>query len=188
MGSRRGSRGPGRPSPRTKVSPGMHQAAVSAPERHPQPRVPTWRRSTEIKTGTSWQTPARTVSSNNGWYPDWSNSHRVTASTGSGLQCRIPPGSKARRGRVPVLDTSGHGTQTQPREERGSMRGQVAHNSGTSVHGHRMGGDEGGWRTHAAAGMQHMQSRRSCSRLQAAHGQAPLLHCAGPWAPKARCW
>lgn len=34
MGSRRGSKGPGRPSPRTKVSPGMHQAAVSAPERH----------------------------------------------------------------------------------------------------------------------------------------------------------
>lgn len=34
MGSRRGSKGPGRPSPRTKVSPGMHQAAVSAPEHH----------------------------------------------------------------------------------------------------------------------------------------------------------
>jgi len=33
MGSRRGSRGPGSPSPRTKVSPGTHQAAVSAPAR-----------------------------------------------------------------------------------------------------------------------------------------------------------
>lgn len=141
MGSRRGSRGPGRPSPRTKVSPGTHQAAVSAPERHPQHRVPTQQRSTEIKTGTTWQTPVQPVSSDNSWYPNWSNSHGVTASTGSALQHHVPPGSRVRRGRVPVLDTSGHVTQTQPREERGSMRGQAPHSSGTRVHGHRTGRD-----------------------------------------------
>lgn len=164
MGSRRGSKGPGRPSPRTKVSPGMHQAAVSAPERHGHAAVlgsPQHRGQTRPchspgihqlpmvpPSASASPTSAVTMVS------DWSSSSFSAAL----LMPHLP---WALCGQGAPLDAKGH-RQAEQKGRRCSPRGHTLHLT-------------------KGRGGTHMQSRRELCH----QGQAMLPHPNAPLAPRA---
>lgn len=193
MGSRRGSRGPGRPSPRTKVSPGTHQAAVSAPERQapndtagqgrghasrvsPRHGVPS-RAGNSSRLALLWQTPVQAVSAGKGWYSDRSHSSSVRVASSSSLQPRAlaAPRGTARHWGLPGLGHTGPAQQPEQGGEapRGSATGPGPADGGGCGGRLRQEGAGGSRREKEGAGGRRKQEGAGGSRREQALRSSP---------------